>query len=62
MMKTYSLPVYFAKDSVVFGLFQICDSIKTRSTINICNISINIIRQNSYVSATCYGTKYNLLF
>ena len=49
-------------DSVVFGLFQICDSIKSRPTINICNISINMIRQNNYVSAACYWTKYSLLF
>ena len=53
------LPVYFAQrlSFVVFGLFKICDSIKSRPTINICNISIN-----NYVSAACYGTKYNLLF
>ena len=50
------------KDSVVFGLFQICDSIKSRPTINICNISINMIRQNNDVSAACYETKYSLLF
>ena len=49
------------KDSVVFGLFQICDSIKSRPTINICNILINMIRQNIYVSAVCYETKYSLL-
>ena len=56
--RAFTLP----KDSVVFGLFQICDSIKSRPTINICNISINMIRQNNYVSAACYGTKYSLLF
>ena len=48
--------------SVVFGLFQICDLIKSRPTINICNISINMSRQNNYVSAACYGTKCSLLF
>ena len=42
---------------VVFGSFQICVSIKPWS-INTCNISINMIRQN-YVSAAYYGTKYS---
>ena len=56
------LPVSLPKDSFVFGLLKICDSIKSRPTINICNISINIIRQNNYVSVACYRTKYSLLF
>ena len=49
-----------AVDSVVFRLFQICDSTKSWPTINICNISINVIRQNNYVSAACHGTKCDI--